>query len=248
MTQDDKDISPDIASYKSPEQRFFGRRKGNKLSARKQELMDELLPKLMVPLDGVPEGSLDAATLFPDRVKKVWFEIGFGKGEHMSWQARHNPDVGLIGCEPFLNGVAGLLSDIDEEGLDTIRIYADDARHVMKALPEASVDRIFLLQPDPWPKARHARRRFVNSYNLDAMARILLDGGELRISTDHPIYREWVNLQMSERTDFTWTAKGPEDWRTRPDDWPETRYVRKALEGDAVYFIFKRVDRVDEKP
>lgn len=243
MTEKHPSQSIKTADYQTPEQRFFGRRKGNKLSARKQELMDDLLPKLLVPLDGIENGQLDPLSLFPAGTRRIWLEIGFGKGEHLSWQAAQHPDVGMIGCEPFLNGVAGLLSDIDEKGLDTIRIYADDARHVMQALPDASLDRIFLLQPDPWPKTRHARRRFVNRYNLDQMARLLVDGGELRISTDHPIYREWVNLVMVERTDFIWTAQRPGDWKQRPDDWPETRYVRKALEGDAVYFIFKRVDR-----
>ncbi|WND01350.1 tRNA (guanine(46)-N(7))-methyltransferase TrmB [Temperatibacter marinus] len=239
MTDDRKQKS----DFQRPEQRFFGRRKGNKLSSRKQELMETLLPRLMVPLDEDAEGNLDAFSLFPEGIKKIWFEIGFGKGEHMSWQARHNPDVGLIGCEPFLNGVAGLLTDIEEQDLKNIRIYSDDARHVMKALPDESVDRLFLLQPDPWPKARHARRRFVNSYNLDEISRILVCGAEFRISTDHPIYREWVNIQMSERPDFEWTAEGPQDWQNRPADWPETRYVRKALEGQATYFIFKRRPR-----
>lgn len=246
MTDSKTDIPthlPNGQPFQKPEQRFFGRRKGNKLSARKQQLMDHLLPTLMVPLDGVAQHQLDAKSLFKTPVKKIWFEIGFGKGEHMSWQAQRHSDVGMIGCEPFLNGVAGLLTDIDEEKIDNIRIYSDDARHVMQALPTASVDRVFLLQPDPWPKKKHARRRFVNPYNLDEIARILVDGGEFRISTDHPIYREWVNLQMSERDDFAWTAEGPQDWRDRPDDWPATRYVEKALEGDACYFIFKRKNR-----
>ncbi|GHF16311.1 tRNA (guanine-N(7)-)-methyltransferase [Kordiimonas sediminis] len=233
--------TPDTSSFKKPEQRFFGRRKSHALSDRKQSLMDDLLPSISVNL---PEGdaAFDPVSLFP-AAKKIWLEIGFGKGEHMAWQAERNPDVGFIGCEPYINGTVGLLSKIDEEGIDNIRVYADDARHVIWKLPDASVDRVFLLHPDPWRKRRHARRRFVNKHNLDDLARIIRPGGELRVGTDHAGYREWTAIQMSHRDDFVWQAERPSDWRIRPDDWCETRYEAKSLrEGrPAVYFRYKRV-------
>jgi len=229
----------------TPSRRFFGRRKGPSLSDRKQGLMDELLPRVSVSVMGDdPEADpVDLVELFGREMEQVWLEIGFGKGEHMAWQARQNSNIGMIGCEPYLNGVAGLLTQIEEEALDNIRIYGDDALHVIWRLPDASVDRVFLIHPDPWPKKRHAKRRFMNPANLDDLARILKDGGEFRVGTDHPIYREWTAIQMSERSDFKWLAEGPQDWLVRPDDWPETRYETKAIEGHATYFRFIRLPR-----
>lgn len=233
-------------SFQPPEQRFFGRRKGPSLSDRKQGLLDELLPRISVPVDletKAKPGAIQPRNLFTPKPLACWLEIGFGKGEHLAWQAGHHPDVGLIGCEPYLNGVAGLLSHIEDEGIDNIRVYGDDARHVLRRLPDASIERVFLLHPDPWPKRRHARRRFVNAPNLDQISRVLADGGEFRVGTDHPVYREWTALQMSLRPDFNWLAHEPADWLVRPDDWPETRYEAKALEGRATYFRYRRTPR-----
>ncbi len=232
---------PPKGNFKLPEQRFFGRRKGNRLSTRQRGFMDDILPKISVRPKEYAPTAMDPKAQFDHDPSEIWFEIGFGRGEHMIWQADHNPNIGFIGCEPFLNGVAGLLKDIVDGDVDNIRIYGDDARHVMEVMPDGSVDKLFLLQPDPWPKKRHARRRFVNPFNLDEIARLLKPGAEFRISTDHPVYREWVSMMMASRDDFEWQAEGPDDWRIRPDDWPETRYVQKALEGVATYFIFKRV-------
>lgn len=234
------------SGFQPPELRFFGRRKGPALSDRKQGLMDDLLPRISVPVDLEKEaapGDMDLMAMFELPVRACWLEIGFGKGEHLAWQADHNPDVGLIGCEPYLNGVAGLLTHIEEESINNIRIYGDDARHVLSRLPDASLERVFLIHPDPWPKRRHARRRFVNPPNLDQIARVLVDDGEFRVGTDHPIYREWTAIQMSFRSDFEWLANSPDDWLTRPDDWPETRYEAKALEGRATYFRYRRMPR-----
>ncbi|WP_417450378.1 tRNA (guanine(46)-N(7))-methyltransferase TrmB [Kordiimonas sp.] len=226
-----------------PEQRFFGRRKGKPLSGRQQSLMDDFLPTISIAIPAQDEQELDPLALFDGRVDDIWLEIGFGKGEHLAWQADHHRSVGIIGCEPYLNGVVGLLNHIEDTDTSNIRIYGDDARHVIWKLPDASVSRVFLLHPDPWPKMRHARRRFVNRHNLDDLARIMKDGAELRIGTDHPVYREWTMVQMSLRDDFEWQAEGPEDWLTRPDDWPETRYEIKALEGRATYFRYQRRPR-----
>ncbi len=241
-----KQKSSDHASFQPPEQRFFGRRKGPALSDRKQGLIDELLPGISVPVDLEQEaapGQLKPADIFSGDARAFWLEIGFGKGEHLAWQAENHSHVGLIGCEPYLNGVAGLLTHIEEEGIDNIRVYGDDARHVLSRLPDASIDRVFLLHPDPWPKRRHARRRFVNPSNLDQIARVLVDNGEFRVGTDHPVYREWTAIQMSLRSDFEWLASTPEDWLVRPQDWPETRYEAKALEGRATYFRYCRLPR-----
>lgn len=228
-----------MANGPDPVRRFYGRRKGPALTQRRRHLIDTLLPKLAVTLD---HGPLDPATLFPEAKRAYWLEIGFGKGEHLVWQANHHPDVGLIGCEPFLNGVAGALVSIDERPVTNVRIYPEDARDLIDALPDHSLDRIFLLHPDPWPKYRHRDRRFINPAQLDMVARVLKPGGEFRTATDDPTYREWTCVQMAQRDDFTWTASGPADWRTPPDDWIDTRYNKKAQqEGrSAVFFTYQR--------
>lgn len=218
--------------------RFYGRRKGPSLSQHQDQLMTDLLPKLLIDQNDAQE--LDPTSLFDQPVEKVWFEVGFGKGEHLAWQAANNPHIGFIGCEPYLNGVAALVNQIDSLGLKNVRLYTDDARRIMRTLKPASVDRLFLLHPDPWPKFRHAKRRFVGPKNLDLISRVLRDGGEFRVGTDHPIYREWTVLQLSNRHDFEWMAKNPSDWLTKPDDWPDTRYETKALEGRPVYLRYRK--------
>lgn len=173
----------------------------------------------------------------------MWFEVGFGAGEHLATQAAANPGVGLIGCEPFLNGVVGALSHIDKGGLTNVRLHMGDALDVLERLPDASLDRLFLLHPDPWPKARHAKRRFVNPGPLDVIAAKLKPGGEFRLGTDHDIYCRWALMQMAKRRDFQWLATTPADWQTRPADWPQTRYEAKArrLGHEVWYFRYQRV-------
>jgi tRNA (guanine-N7-)-methyltransferase len=225
--------------------RFFGRRKGPSLSDRKQDLIDSLLPRLSLSItkdENTGDESCDLTASFGEK-EAYWLEIGFGKGEHLIQQAVDNPNVGLIGCEPYMNGVAGLLTHIEDHNVTNVRVYSDDARHILTALPEASIARIFLIHPDPWPKRRHAQRRFVNKDNLDMFARVLKDGGEFRVGTDHPVYREWTAIQMSARNDFEWTAENKSDWSEKPKDWPETRYETKALEGKATYLIYRRNGR-----
>jgi len=221
--------------------KFFGRRKGHGLSPRQQVLVDELLPRISVNVEGVEAGALDPYSLFDIPVKDVWLEVGFGKGEHLVALARANPDIGFIGCEPFINGVVGLLAQVDDLGLKNVRVYADDARHVMDALADGSISRAFLLHPDPWPKKKHARRRFMSQVNLDRFSRLLKVGSEFRMGSDHDLYVRWTLIQMHGRADFNWMAERPSDWRVRPADWPETRYENKALEGRASYLRFTRV-------
>jgi tRNA (guanine-N7-)-methyltransferase len=208
--------------------RVYGRRRGKPLNPTRQGLMDRLLPALAVPLEA-GDANLDPRIWFDGPVREVWFEIGFGKGEHLAWQAQANPDVGIIGCEPYETGVAGLLSEVAEHGLRNVRVWTDDAALLLAALKPASIARAFLLFPDPWPKARHHKRRFVSPDRLDILARALADGAELRIATDHEDYGTWILRHMADRADFEWLAERAADWRSRPADWPATRYEAKAL-------------------
>jgi tRNA (guanine-N7-)-methyltransferase len=158
------------------------------------------------------------------------------------WQARHSPGVGLIGCEPFQDGVVKVLSAIEEDQLANIRLLADDARPLLRRLPEGSIGRAFILFPDPWPKARHHKRRLVSAATLAELARIMRAGAELRIATDDGDYARWMLLAVVGQRNFSWTATGPTDWRLRPSDWPSTRYEQKARKAGrrCYYFRFNR--------
>jgi len=213
--------------------RLYGRRQGHPLRAGQADLVERSLPGLSVP----PRGPLTSATLFGDD-RTLWFEIGFGSGEHLAAQAAAHPNVGLIGAEPFLNGVVGALAHVEAGGMTNIRLHMGDALDVLERLPDASLSRAFLLHPDPWPKARHAKRRFVNPGPLDMLAAKLAPGAELRIGTDHPVYVRWALMQMATRADFAWQATAPADWQTRPADWPQTRYEAKARRlGHEVWYL-----------
>lgn len=216
--------------------RSYGRRKGKPLSARKERLLGELLPQLRLDLEQEAPGRL--TELFPNPVKAVWLEIGFGSGEHLLWQAEQHDDVGFIGCEPFINGVASLLGAVDDRGLKTIRVHDDDAREVLAWLPDRSVGRIFLLFPDPWPKKRQLKRRLLAPGTVKELARVLRPGGELRFASDSGDYAAEALLLMRQSGALAWTAERASDWRERGADWPETRYERKALvEGRSAYYL-----------
>lgn len=221
----------------------FGRRSGHTLRNNHRDLVDNLLPKLR--LDPTEDGSfIDPQTVFGTDVDQVWFEVGFGGGEHAAAQVEQNPNIGMIACEPFLNGVASLLSHVDERGLqDRTRIYNDDARALLDVMPDASLDRLFLLFPDPWRKKRHAKRRFIGDENLDLVARVLKKGAEFRVGSDHMPYIDWTLMHMTQRDDFEWICEGPSNWRERPADWPPTRYEQKALRQGktCVYLRFRRL-------
>ncbi len=196
-----------------------------------------LLPRVAVPT----AGPLDAPTLFGDD-RPLWFEIGFGSGEHLAAQAAANPHVGLIGAEPFLNGFVGALGHIRDGGLTNVRLYTGDALDVLDRLPDGGLARAFLLHPDPWPKARHAKRRFINPGPLALLAAKLAPGSELRIGTDDATYCRWTLFQMAAQRDFVWTATTPADWQERLADWPATRYEAKARRAgrEVWYFTFRR--------
>jgi tRNA (guanine-N7-)-methyltransferase len=208
-----------------PERRriLYGRRRGRRLRTGQRARVEELLPKLEIDVE-----NFDTAALFGDG-RPLWLEIGFGGGEHLAWQASAHPDVGVIGCEPFMNGVVKLLGTIDSDGIENVRLFRDDARLLVERLPPASLDRAFILFPDPWPKARHHKRRIVSDAVLGQLADALVDGAELRIATDDPGYLEWILMHMRRQADFDWQARRPVDWRERPGDWPQTRYEAKAV-------------------
>lgn len=222
---------------------LYGRRRGRRLRPARQRLVDALLPRLNVDLSRAPA---DPRGWFGRAVREVWLEVGFGSGEHLAAQAAAYPDVGFIGCEPYLNGVAKLLTAIGEDGndarLDTIRILMDDARPLLDHLAAGSLGRCFVLFPDPWPKTRHHRRRFIAPAQLDRLARLLAPGAELRIATDHMGYLRWILQHCLAHPDFEWLARRAADWRVRPFDWPPSRYEEKALARGAacVYLRFRR--------
>ena len=206
---------------------IYGRRKGHRLRPGRRRLLEELLPRLQVTL---PEsGQIDPATLFLERREEFWLEIGFGGGEHLVAQAAAHPQVGLIGCEPYVSGVARALSAIERQGLGNVRLFMDDARLLMQALPDGCLGRIFVLFPDPWPKTRHHKRRIVNPSTAAEFARLLAAGGELRLATDDLSYARAMLLALRARPELRWQARRPGDWRSRPADWPPTRYGDKAL-------------------
>ena len=218
--------------------RLYGRRQGHKLRQGQSALVEDLLPRIAVP----EAGPLDAAMLFGSD-RPLQLEIGFGAGEHLAAQAEAHPEAGFIGCEPFLNGVVGALGHVRDRDLANVRLHMGDALEVVERLPDASLARVYLLHPDPWRKARHAKRRMVNPGPLDAIAAKLAPGGEFRLGTDDPTYCRWSMMVMNGRRDFEWLATGPVDFLTRPADWPETRYERKARRQDREvwYFRYRRV-------
>lgn len=222
----------------------YGRTKGKTLKPRQANLMETLFPRVSISLG---EGAIDPLALFPAGTREVRLEIGFGGGEHLAWQAGRNPDVGFLGCEPFVNGVAKLVAEIADRDLANVRILADDARFLLEKLAPASLSRVVILYPDPWPKKRHRKRRFVNAETLVLIARALMDGGELRFASDIPDYVAWTLAHIRRHNGkgeacFEWQAEGPADWRIRPEDQPRTRYEAKAVrEGrKPAYLRFRR--------
>ena len=224
--------------------RLYGRAKGKPLRKGQQELVDRLLPKIAVP----EEGAVTAQSLFGDD-RPLHFEIGFGGGEHMAARADMLPDHGFIGAEPFLNGVATALGHVDGDSgsrppLGNVRIQHGDALEVLARIPDGALSFIYLLHPDPWPKARHAKRRMMNDGPVRLFASKLKPGGELRFGTDHPIYLRHALMVMQRHTDvFDWLCETPGQFLNRPGGWPETRYEAKArAQGHEVwYFRWRRI-------
>lgn len=224
----------------STELRSFGRRKGRKATPRQAALLRDVLPQVALDLS-VPPRQLLAGE--PQVGDQTWLEIGFGGAEHLVWQAKQNPGVLLIGCEPFEDGVVKALHAIELDGLANIRVHMGDAREVLRWLPAASISRAFVLFPDPWPKKKHQKRRLVNASTLALLARVLRPGAELRFGTDIGDYARSALEAFQVEKRFFWQVERPADWRVRPIDWPETRYEAKAEREGRVryYFRFLRV-------
>lgn len=216
--------------------KFYGRRKSKPLRINKQVAYEDILPQVALSTDLSPD--TDPLSFFDGAYDKVWLEIGFGGGEHLLYQALQNPDIAMIGCEPFLNGIAALCVGIKEHNIKNIRIWPDDARPFLNALKSESIDRCFLLNSDPWPKARHHKRRFIQTETLDGLQRILKPDAPFRMSTDHASLAVWQLEKTYEHGGFEWTAKSAADWTTRPADLPETRYQKKgAQHGRPTVFL-----------
>lgn len=227
----------------APWRNFYGRFKGKKLKPNQQTYLDEDLAALSpgpVDWDVNPDRTLlDLGARFGG--KPVWLEIGFGGGEHLVHQASNNPDIGIIGAEPYINGVAMLLGKIRQAGVENLAVHPGDARDLFDVLPEQSISRAFLLYPDPWPKKRHHRRRFVTPEHLEPLAQVMKPGAILRVATDIPDYVRQT-LEEVPKAGFDWLGERPSDWRDPWDDWISTRYEQKALREGRVphYLTFQR--------
>ncbi|MBT5575264.1 MAG: tRNA (guanosine(46)-N7)-methyltransferase TrmB [Alphaproteobacteria bacterium] len=217
---------------------FYGRRKGRPLRNTARRLLEEDLPKYLIP-----KSLHNLTSLFSHQPEKIFLEIGFGGGEHLAKEAKNAPQNGYIGAEPFLNGVGSLLKHCSDKKLDNVRIWPDDIRLQLAAWPIASLDGIFIMFPDPWPKSRHASRRIINKENLAEFARLIKEGGELRMASDHASAKNWILSGIMANPHFSWSVEHPDDWRVKPIQWPETRYMKKAIEEGRkpAWFKFKRL-------
>jgi tRNA (guanine-N7-)-methyltransferase len=222
----------------APPRRLYGRSRSKRLRAGQERLLAEALPLFSIAPEALAAGQAFAA---PPR--EVWLEIGFGSGEHLIEQAKANPDVGVVGCEPFLNGVAAALAGIERERLDNVRLRRGDAQALVEAAPDRLFSRVFILYPDPWPKRRHHKRRVIAADMIEALARVMRSGGELRFATDVDDYAGWTLKRFLASPHFRWTANRADDWRRPWPEWRTTRYEAKARrEGrGSVYLTFARL-------
>jgi tRNA (guanine-N7-)-methyltransferase len=229
-----------VSEYHQP-RAFFGRRKGHKLRPHHARLIEELLPKLTLDLG--KSAPADLTTLFPISIDQVRLEIGFGGGEHMIAQASENPRTGFIGVEPFVNGMAKALAAIESRNLKNVCLHFDDALELIAWLPEQSLVRIDLIHPDPWPKRRHWKRRFVQDEMIERLARILRPGGEFRFVTDIADYSSWTLQHLLRSKDFEWIAQCADDWRKPWHGFVQTRYHAKAAreQRSSCFLIFRKI-------
>ena len=222
--------------------KLYGRRKGPRLSARQSGLRRTLLGELAY------DPAREPTEQFSNSVREFWLEVGFGAGEHLVWQAGSRPQVGVIGAEPYEMGVAKILTKLEENPLNNVRIFEGDGREIIEKLPDQSLGRFFLLFPDPWPKTRHHKRRFLQMEMLDQLARVLKPGAELRFATDDKSYLPYALERLMAHPAFAWLAEGPSDWKSRPADWPPTRYETKAIKGPPTFLRFARTGTSHSSP
>jgi tRNA (guanine-N7-)-methyltransferase len=234
-TPHDSEKSATQADHSQP--KFYGRRVGKAIRPQRKALMETYLAKIGISRPAAAE-TCTVADLFDVPYGQYWLEIGFGGGEHAAGQAMAHPDVGVVASEVFANGIGSLIGHIDAHDISNIRIYPEDVRQLLPHFPENSFDRIFVLFPDPWPKRRHAERRFIGPGNLPELSRLLKSGGELRVVSDDMTYVRWALRHVAPHADFMWMAEKPSDWRMPPEDWIETRYQQKAVrEGRQPKFL-----------
>lgn len=209
------------------------------MSQRQFDLLDEFLPKVALDVEKLKNQGIEA--LFDVPKEKYCLEVGFGGGEHLAMQARANPEIGYIGCEPFQNGVAKLLIEIEDDGINNIKVHNDDARTVLDALPDASLDTLFLLYPDPWHKFKHKKRRFISAENMVQIARVLKKDAIFFVASDIPDYVSWTLRHLQNDDNFEWLAESDQDWLNPPQGWQSTRYEAKAQrQGRKSAYLFFR--------
>lgn len=238
---DDRHAPPEDGAAAHARGSFFGRRKGHKLRSHQADLIAQLLPRLS--LDITSPAPADLAEIFDGGCEDIRLEIGFGGGEHLIAEAQAFPTIGFIGCEPYVNGMAKILTQIEVHDIHNIRLFAGDAAELLAWAPPQSMRRIDLIHPDPWPKRRHWKRRFVQDATIAAMARILKRDGEFRFVSDIDDYCAWTLAHLLRAPDFLWTAERASDWQLPWSDYTMTRYGAKAeREGrKAAYLRFRRV-------
>lgn len=228
-----------VLNVKGEPRAFFGRRAGKRLHNAQQARVEALLPDLEIPVGDDP---LDPKDLFPQADETI-IEIGYGGGEHLARQASEHPGTGFIGCEVFSGGIAKLIEQIERQGLDNVRLYTDDALGLLKRLPDASVDGVYLLYPDPWPKKKHHKRRFVSPLTLSELSRVIRPGGFFRFATDIEDYANWTLAHILRQPAFRWVPGTPGSWHTPYTGWQPTRYEQKARRQGRMlsfYFHFER--------
>lgn len=225
--------------------RIYGRRIGRPLNESRQKVLDELLPKLSIPTDILETSDIvDPITYFDKKWDKYIFEIGFGDGDHLAAMMKRRKDTGFFGAEPYINGMSAFLKQIEEEKLpkNQVRVWMDDAIRLIERFQDECLDEIYVLNPDPWPKARHHKRRIISPANLDVFARLLKPQGLLIMATDVDDLAEWMVTQASNHSQFKWTADSKDDWQKMPQDWIETKYEAKGKKAGRkqTYLIFQR--------
>lgn len=235
----------DTAHFRDKDKfRTFGRAKGKTLSPAQISLMDNAFPKY-----DISETIKSGKNPFADIEDEAWFEIGFGGAEHLIWQAKHNPQAHILGVEPFLNGIVKAVKGIEDNALKNVSLYRGDARDVIDLIPDNALDKVFVLFPDPWHKKRHHKRRLIQDDFVAQIHRILKPNGIFRFGSDIIHYVDWAITRIHRHGGFDWSAQQQSNWRTRPDDWPETRYLQKAIrEGRSGHFFeFTRKDNTATK-
>jgi tRNA (guanine-N7-)-methyltransferase len=239
VSPDRKDRNQSSAGVARPRRQLYGRAKGKALRAAQSQRVEQLLPNLAIDLDKLRDGP---AVQFPHEPSELFLEIGFGGGEHLAAMAKAHSETGFLGVEPFLNGVAKLLGTIEADRIGNIRLLRGDGRHVLGALPSSSLDRVYLLYPDPWPKRRQRKRRIVDQAFLDELARVIRPGGEFRFASDIDDYVGWTLARVLPHAAFEWLARDARDWLDPWEGWHRTRYEEKAIREGRVpsYLRFRR--------